>query len=224
MRTPRTALFVTMLAALLVPVGAGTQTRDAAAAKTRGTAVIAGTVVSDDADPKPVRRVRVTCSSPDDVFSRGATAITDDAGRFVFTGLRAGTLHDRGDQGRLGADVIRRQAAATSRLSDPADGGTEGRDRRQDVARQRHHRRGARSCQPAVREYVVNALRYAMQNGERRLVSTGISGTTDDRGVYRIWGLAPGDYLVGAAGRASGVGGPSSELRLAGERGAATAP
>ena len=46
-------------------------------------------------------------------------------------------------------------------------------------------------------------------NGERRLVSAGES-TTDDQGTYRIFGLAAGDYVVGAAARGPG----GAELRL----------
>jgi hypothetical protein len=51
-----------------------------------GTSVITGTVVSDDAEARPLRRVQVTLIherfSPFRDF-----AVTDDAGRFVFTGI-----------------------------------------------------------------------------------------------------------------------------------------
>jgi hypothetical protein len=70
--------------------------------------------------------------------------------------------------------------------------------------------------QPAANTQ-VSALRYLMQNGVRRLNSTA-SAVTDDRGVYRIYGLAPGDYFVGAAARSGGPNAPSSELRLIDER------
>ncbi|HEX9365803.1 MAG TPA: carboxypeptidase-like regulatory domain-containing protein, partial [Vicinamibacterales bacterium] len=66
--------------------GLAAQTRDARAAA-RGTAVLSGVVVSDDADARPVRKARVTCSSPD---VSGHTTITDDGGRFMFAGLPAG--------------------------------------------------------------------------------------------------------------------------------------
>jgi hypothetical protein len=59
---------------------------------------------------------------------------------------------------------------------------------------------------------LVRALRYQMANGERRLVSVG-DASTDDRGVYRIYGLAAGDYYVAASAR--GLGGVSAgEVRL----------
>ena len=45
----------------------------------------------------------------------------------------------------------------------------------------------------------VRALRYAMENGERTLVSPHENVTTDDRGEYRIFGLAAGEYVIAAA-------------------------
>jgi hypothetical protein len=43
----------------------------------------------------------------------------------------------------------------------------------------------------------VRAFRFYYQNGRRDLTSGG-NGTTDDRGMYRIAGLLPGEYLVSA--------------------------
>jgi hypothetical protein len=43
----------------------------------------------------------------------------------------------------------------------------------------------------------VMALRYQMVNGFRRLVSGG-TGVTDDRGVYRLFNMQPGEYVVSA--------------------------
>jgi protocatechuate 3,4-dioxygenase beta subunit len=42
----------------------------------------------------------------------------------------------------------------------------------------------------------VASLRRTIVNGEPRL-ATSSSGTTDDRGFYRISGVVPGDYLIG---------------------------
>ena len=47
----------------------------------------------------------------------------------------------------------------------------------------------------------VNALRSRYVNGARRLAPSG-GGSTDDRGIFRVYGLAPGDYFVSAALRA----------------------
>jgi hypothetical protein len=46
----------------------------------------------------------------------------------------------------------------------------------------------------------VRALRYVMQSGQRTLQSAG-NAQTDDRGVYRIYGLQPGEYVVYATPR-----------------------
>jgi hypothetical protein len=49
----------------------------------------------------------------------------------------------------------------------------------------------------------VRAFRYVMQNGNRALQSAGQS-QTDDRGIYRIFQLLPGDYVVSAVPRNNG--------------------
>jgi hypothetical protein len=46
----------------------------------------------------------------------------------------------------------------------------------------------------------VRVMRWSMQSGERTLVSAG-TATTDDRGMYRVYGLPPGSYLVAAMPR-----------------------
>src|SRR5262249_42950366 len=46
----------------------------------------------------------------------------------------------------------------------------------------------------------VRALRYAMRTGERVLQSAA-GAQTDDRGIYRITGLLPGEYVISATSR-----------------------
>ena len=46
----------------------------------------------------------------------------------------------------------------------------------------------------------VRALRFVMQKGERTLQPAG-NASTDDRGIYRIFGLQPGEYVVAATPR-----------------------
>jgi uncharacterized protein (DUF2141 family) len=189
---------------MLTQTGA-TQTRDARG-PVRGTAVISGVVVSDDAEARPVRKARVTCGSPD---SPGHTTITDDAGRFVFADLPAG---------RYTVNASKVAWVATSygakRPTRPGVGIPLADGQKLDIVL-RMPRGGVitgvlldRNNQPAASQ-PVNALRQAIVNGERRFVSSG-SSMTDDRGAYRIYGLAPGDYLVSATGR--GTAGP--EVRL----------
>src|SRR4051794_15007652 len=62
---------------VLMPAHVAAQERDVRSAS--GTGTITGTVVSDDADARPVRKARVSCSGPD---APGSTTLTDEAGRF----------------------------------------------------------------------------------------------------------------------------------------------
>jgi uncharacterized protein (DUF2141 family) len=172
----------------------------------RGTAVISGVVVSDDAEARPVRKARVTCSSPD---APGHTTITDDGGRFVFAGLPAGRYTVGASKVAWVQTVHGAKRPLRPGIAIPvADG------QKLDIV-VRMPRGGVitgvvrdRNNQPAASQ-PVSALRQAIVNGERRFVSSG-NASTDDRGTYRIFGLAAGDYIVSATGR--GTAGP--ELRL----------
>ena len=57
----------------------------------------------------------------------------------------------------------------------------------------------------------VSVMRFQYQGGERRLVPLG-SDQTDDRGMYRVYGLPPGDYYVSAVSRA--LFGPMQRLMM----------
>ena len=177
-----------------------------------GTGVLSGTVLSADGDARPVRRARVTCSASE--LTAPLSAITDDRGRFSFLRLPAGRYaigitRDAWVPTAFGA----RAAARTGTAIPLAEG-----QHAEIVVRMM---RGAvitgvlldESGQPAVNT-TVRAMRNTMQNGDRRFVTFGTSATTDDRGVYRIYGLPPGDYIVGAAGRAGAAATQGAELRL----------
>jgi hypothetical protein len=199
-----------------------------------GTAVVSGTVVTDDLDSRPLRRARVTCSAPE--LSEGLTAVTDERGRFTCAQLPAGrySIHVTRDGWVPVAYGARRPLRPGTPVA-VADG------QHADVVVRMM--RGAvitgalvdERGQPAVGVNVV-ALRSAMDNGERRLIADGAPATTDDRGVYRVYGLPPGDYVVGAGpsesalsveeaqvttdldlrhAHASGTGAPPPERRVA---------
>jgi carboxypeptidase family protein len=175
--------------------------RDLTRTPAPGTASISGIVLTDDTDARPLRRVRVFLNSPDDEVAR--TTISDDAGRFVFDGLRAARYTVGGTKegyvtvnygasrpGRAGAPLtladgqaladltltLPRGAVITGVLLDP-----EGLP---------------------VPGVSMRALRYVYTvTGERRLsaVSTTMaSHITDDRGAYRIYGLPAGEYAIAA--------------------------
>jgi hypothetical protein len=67
----------------------------------------------------------------------------------------------------------------------------------------------------------VRVMRYVMQGGRRTLQQAG-NGSTDDRGIYRVYGLQPGDYIVSAVPRNAGPGvdvaGLQAELAAVRER------
>ena len=213
--TPLIRVVWTAALCLTVSWPAAAQTRDTAATA-RATAVISGVVLSDDDAQRPVRRVRVTCSGGE---SAGATAITDDRGRFQFPGLRAGrytlaATKDAWVPASYGAKRPKRPGSAIP----IADG-----QKAQVVIKLL---RGSvitgivldHANQPAA-QTAVSAMRYVMQNGERRLAAEGSGGVADDRGVYRIYGLPPGDYVIRAAAQGPAVSSSPGELRVISERG-----
>jgi protocatechuate 3,4-dioxygenase beta subunit len=190
--------------------------RDVPVERKTGTAVVTGEVVSTDQPARPVRLARVTLNSVD----RGGaaeTATTDDNGRFAFRGLPAGrytlqaskrawldTNYGATRPGRPGTAMAvgegQRVAALTIRMSRAAVITGTVRDQ-------------AGEPQPGV---TVGVLQFVIKNGARALARpyTTNDPVTDDDGVYRAYGLPPGDYVVMArlgAGSSSGL--TSEEVR-----------
>jgi uncharacterized protein (DUF2141 family) len=195
---------------VLCPAVATAQTRDTAA-RVRGTAVISGMVVSDDAEARPVRKARVTCGG---AGLRGQTTITDDHGRFSFTGLVPGRYIVTASK-----DAWVMVSYGAKRPMRPGSAIPIAAGKTADIALRMP--RGSviagtvldHNTQPAVGT-TVRAFGFATVNGERQLVQTANASTTDERGAYRIYGLAPGEYVVGAIGRTTGGAFPAGDLRL----------
>jgi hypothetical protein len=177
-----------------------------------GTATISGAVTTASPVPRSWRPVRVTLTSVDGSVP-ARTTTCDDAGRFAFQGLPAGRFDLSAS--RPGFLTSRYGARRPDRAGTPIvlkDG--------QNFAgvTLRMTRGGAitgivrdQSGQP-VPGLSVTVLRYGYSSltGERTLsqYSSSGSGLTDDRGVYRAWGLPPGDFVVMAALVPTGRGGP----------------
>jgi hypothetical protein len=189
----------------------GGQARDVAVRPT-GTASISGIVVTDDANPRPLRRATVIINTGD--IRLPDTAMTDDNGAFAFAGLAAGNY----------SLVVTRGAYVQSfyGAKKPGKGPgvpiavLEGQQVTNIVLKALHGSVIAgtvrdQNGQPLV-GLQVQLTEVQMVNGQRRatLAATG-SATTDDRGVYRAFGLPPGAYLVAAA--PAGFGLSSSEAR-----------
>jgi protocatechuate 3,4-dioxygenase beta subunit len=177
-------------------------TRDAAPAAPRptGTGAIAGTVVTDEATPRPVRRASVMLTAG---LLLPQSTITDDAGRFAFPGLPAGVY----------TLVVTKAGFVTAFYKSVRPGRGPGLpiavaegQRVTNIAIRLLHGSAISGTvrraggQPAV-GVSVQAIGFDTVNGARRalLQNTGMA-TTDDRGVYRIFGLPPGDYTVSASG------------------------
>ena len=65
-----------------------------------------------------------------------------------------------------------------------------------------------------VQNAQVRAMKYSMRTGVRRLQQSS-GGSTDDRGVYRLFGLTPGEYIVSATSNNQDLGSPMMSLEMA---------
>ena len=203
-----------LIASLLVAVTEPTQQpRDNHPPGNIGTGSIAGVVISDDDEKRPLRRTRVALASTELDFAR--VAITNDRGEFTFEALPPGrysvtaskdgyVTNSAGAQRpeRLRSGVYLSQGAnerVTLRLPKGAV-----------ITGRLLNAEG----EPAA-AVTVGAMisRYNSNAGERRLTAAPGTSTasTDDRGIYRLFGLPAGDYVIVAqprgAARASDVAG-----------------
>jgi protocatechuate 3,4-dioxygenase beta subunit len=174
-----------------------TPARDTRPSPAGGTATIAGTVVSDDGpQSRPLRRALVSITGSG--LSPGRTVITGDDGTFVFDRLPPGRYAigaRKGSYAPMNYGAVRsgRPALPVS----VADGET--------------RRVSLRLPRTAAITGVVTdadglpaqgisvhafAYRY-IAAPERRLVAAGVStSASDDRGVYRVFGLPAGEYVI----------------------------
>ena len=162
-----------------------------------GTAVISG-VVTMAGSTQPARKVRVTLSGQELRGSRSTT--TDDQGRFSFTALPAGRFGLSANKpGHLSVSYGQRRPGTQGTQIQLADG--------QKFEAPLQIPRGGvltgvildESGEPTPGTS-VRAMRYVRQ-GDRRTLQTAGSGSTDDRGIYRIFNLQPGDYVLCATPR-----------------------
>jgi uncharacterized protein (DUF2141 family) len=168
-----------------------------------GTSVIAGAVINEGSGT-PVRRARVTLSG---VELRGnRQTMTSDDGRFSFAGLPAGRYTMTAS--KAGYVDIAYGAKRAGRPGTPIQL-IEGQ--KLDKAVIRLPKGGVvtgividESGEPSPGT-TVRTYRYVMRTGERTLQPAG-TDTTDDRGMYRIYGLQPGEYLVSAVPRNQNLG------------------
>ena len=201
-----TAILCLLLSTLVSPQQ---PPRDAASAPATGSARISGVVVSDERTPQPLRRVIVTVSGSALRVSR--STITNDDGRFTFGDLPAGRF----------TVTAARKAYLTSAFgaSHPGGAGTP-------VSVERaSHVDDIRITLPkgAVVTGVITDARGipipSLTVNVHRVMPDGYErageAVTDDRGVYRVYGLSPGEYVIAAVPRPTGGG--DMGVRSAGE-------
>jgi hypothetical protein len=206
--SPRVPLVVVLLVALVATVGSGAarlradQARDGTFAARTGTAALGGIVKADHADGVPVRRAVVRLSGTG--LPPGTMTVTDDEGRFLVDNLPAGRFTVSVSKSAwvpayYGAN---RPGAAPGTPIALLDG-----ERKVDIVVPLA--RGAVLAGRIVDQNgtPLSGLRpalmlYRTQSGKRVLSRVGAagaaaSGTTDDRGEFRLYGLAPGTYVIG---------------------------
>ena len=162
-----------------------------------GTAVITGTVTMAGTG-QPARKARVMLSGTEIRGSR--TAATDDQGRFLFTALPAGRYSLSASRpGHLTATYGARQPGRPGTQIQLSNG--------QKFEASLQVPRGSVITGMVLDEngevspqVPVRLMRVVTQNGQRTLQNSS-SASTDDRGIYRVFGLLPGEYVVCATPR-----------------------
>lgn len=164
-----------------------------------GTGVLTGVVVTDDETPVPVRRATVRIMDRETVSPR--LAGTDDNGRFTFTDLPPGrytvsamkpgfveTFHGARRPGRGPGIPVAVANGTTAEASLPlVRGGV--------ISGVITNEAG----QPAPGVTVAAVALPAA--GGVPIATLPVRTETDDRGMYRLFGLAPGSYLISAVSR-----------------------
>ena len=184
-----------------------TQTRDTAAEAAAGTSSISGVVMLDDASGRPLRRARVSARSADQRVER--VAMTDEEGRFRIDHLAAGRY----------SLIATKPAYVTAYYGSKRAGRGPGTPVAL-AAGQKLEGLALRMPRGAViAGRVLDELGLPVSNARARLfqyrnASTGRTLTpatgaqtfvnTDDRGTFRMYGLAPGEYVLSVAPPTSG--------------------
>jgi hypothetical protein len=159
-----------------------------------GTAIIGGRVVAADTG-RPLRRARVVIGGR----GRPRATSTDEQGRYRVTALPAGSYTISATKsGYVDGAFGQRRATGSGAQLELTDG-------QQAVNIDIRLSRGGvvtgrvldEEGEPLARA-VVSVLRQQYVRGQKQLTPAG-ADQSDDRGVYRVFGLPPGDYFISAS-------------------------
>lgn len=173
-----------------------------ATAQPVGQGSIEGVVFSDNG--APVRRARVTLSGAE--LRGGRSTVTSDqgafeflalpAGRFTLTASKTGYVNNSYGAKRPGRPGTPIQLADGQKIESASISLPRGSVVTGIVVDD------LGEPSPGTQ---VRVMRYILRAGERSLQQAG-QDTTDDRGLYRVYGLQPGDYMVSAVPRNQNLG------------------
>ena len=181
------------------------RTPQAPASVAAGKGSIQGVVVSSDLG-RPVRRANVAISGGDVRMAR--TVQTDEQGAFSFTDLPTGEFTLTASKGGFVDSIYGQKQPGSGRPGTPIRllAGQQLKDVSMPLAR------GGVITGRVLDEvgdpaYGINVrlYRWVMKSGERTL-APGESAVTDDRGIYRIPALLPGEYVASVNPGVSGGG------------------
>jgi hypothetical protein len=163
--------------------------------QSRGTAVVSGVIVTDTTNPQPVRRATVRLAG--DIGTSGRLAGTDDNGRFSFEGLPSGTyMLSATKPGYV-------QSYYGSKHPGRGPGVPVAVAEAQRIDLTLRILPGAAITGTLTDPYGNPAPGVAVAAVETRPVLGAalppIRAMTDDQGTYRLFGLAPGEYLISAS-------------------------
>jgi hypothetical protein len=166
--------------------------RDQTTPAVTGTGEISGTVMSAERDPQPMRRAVVTISGG---LPTPRSVITDDAGRFTFTRLPAGTYavaarkaaylaapYGAKRPGRAGMSVVLAEGQRASISIAMYRGGA--------ISGALRDAAGLPVGGVTVRAIDARTLSLPPDPSSVEVA------TTDDRGIFRLYGLLPGEYVL----------------------------
>jgi hypothetical protein len=195
-------LILMALALWSVTAGAALQPPRDTSAPLQSGAIIRGVVV-DGVSGAPIRRAAVSLvvEQPDRESSRVLATTADSGGQFEFTGVPAARVQITASRpGYFDYDNVWNGEPEEPQWQ------TVGAGQRIQGVRIALYRGGAITGrivdefgEPAA-GIEIDVLRREPRDagGAVRTTSMSLTPTTDDTGAFRVWGLAPGDYIVGA--------------------------